>query len=63
MLYVAEMTHNSGLLLLLLTFESPKFSSIPDVIYYGTVRSASEGFGDLSQVLTNQSLLRYSQCI
>ena len=62
-LYMLEMVMDCTILLLIRTFESSKFSSIPDVIYYGTARSASEGFANLSQVLTNQKLLRYSQLV
>ena len=30
------------------TFESPKYASIAYLIYYGTVRSAGEGYGKYS---------------
>jgi hypothetical protein len=43
--YVAEIAQDGMCLLCLLTSERPKFSSIPDVIYYGTVSSESKVFG------------------
>ena len=48
MLYVAEMAKNFRFLLLLWTFEIPKFSSIADVIYYGTAGAEGKNDGKLS---------------
>jgi hypothetical protein len=49
-LYVAEMAQNSRLLLFY-TSESPKFSSIPNVNCYGTVKRAGLCYGKKSQIL------------
>ena len=47
-LYVIEMAQNFRFLLLLWTFEIPKFSSIADVIYYGTAGAEGKNDGKLS---------------
>jgi hypothetical protein len=44
-LHVSEVVDNWRLVLFFCTFESPKFTSIAYVIYYGTLRSTSKEFG------------------
>ena len=50
-LYVAENGKNSGLLIFFYSSEGRKFSSIADVIYYGSVRSAGKDYGKKHGIL------------
>jgi hypothetical protein len=54
-----EIPPNLGILLFFWTFESSKFSSIPYLIYYGTVRSAGKNYGKKYALLEVTSLPQY----